>query len=44
VKLNASRNSGTLKTDGSNTIQSPVGPFTQPVQMSFTLRSVTNCG
>lgn len=44
VKLNASRSSGTLKTTGKNTIQTPRGPFTGQAEASFTLRQIANCG
>jgi hypothetical protein len=44
VRLNGSRNTGTLKTTGKNTIQSPMGPFTGQAEASFKLRSITNCG
>lgn len=43
VTLNASRNSGTLKTVGTNTIQTPRGAFSGQARASFALRSVTNC-
>jgi hypothetical protein len=44
VKLDASRNSGTLKTTGKNTIQSPMGAFTGQAEASFALRSIAGCG
>lgn len=44
VKFNASRNSGTLKTVGKNTIQTPRGTFSDQAVASFSLRQVRNCG
>jgi len=44
VKLNAQANSGTIKTEGTNTITPPVGgQFTDAVKGAFTLRQVHAC-
>ena len=43
VKLNSHKNSGTLRTLGTNTITTPVGQFSDTARTAFTLRSVTAC-
>ena len=43
VKLNSSRNSGRLRTQGTNTITTPLGQFSDTARAAFTLRSVHAC-
>lgn len=43
VKLNAQANSGTLKTEGTNTISSPLGEFTDQAKAVFKLSFVRAC-
>ena len=43
VKLNSSRNSGRLRTLGTNTITTPLGQFSDTARAAFTLRAVHAC-